>query len=533
MRERKGSNRPEPDRRRSALVGGVSFIAPSFITCCLALAIVPLISGCRSPAPVDPLSAPLVVAIETGPTLLDPRLASDAYSERIAQLIFNGLVQLDADGKIVPDLAEGWEIENERIYTFRLRRGVRFHDGTGLTSDDVRYTFESLRSPLSASPFRKDFEVIDRIETPDPFTVRFRLRRPHAPFLLDLTRGIVPRHAAESERRDFASRPIGTGPFMLTRWLQDQSIELTANAGYFEGTPHISKVVFRIIPEEGTRLMELLADSVDLLENGLSPDLIDRVRQNPSLVVQSGNGNAYTYLGLNLTHPALGNIRVRKAIAYGINREGIIRDILRGSAQRATGVLPPDHWAYEGDLQTFPYDPVRAKQLLKESGFPLPLRLSYKTSQNELARRIAEAIQQQLSEIGIQVELRSYEWATFYDDIKSGRFQLYTLSWVGVNEPDILFGLFHSESISPAGLNRGRYRNPRTDRWLEEGRSTTDPAMRAKAYRAVQKQIADDLPYVSLWHPKNVVILKRNLKGFILYPGGDLISLKNVRRVRE
>jgi peptide/nickel transport system substrate-binding protein len=236
-------------------------------------------------------------------------------------------------------------------------------------------------------------------------------------------------------------------------------------------------------------------------------------------------------MGLNLTSPILKDIRVRRAIAHSIDREGIIKNILRGSATLATGVLPPSHWAYAPDVRAYPYDPGAAKRLLKQANYPLPLHLSYKTSQNELARRVAEAIQHQLSAVGIEVDLRTYEWGTFYADIKSGNFQLYTLSWVGVNDPDFYFNLFHSESFPPAGANRGRYRSPGIDRLLEDGRQTTDTERRAKIYRLVQRQIAEDLPYVSLWHPKNIVVRKRNLEGFVLYPGGDLISLKSIRRV--
>lgn len=522
MSGRKGSNRPEAPRSQGPKAAALIFLAGCLL---------PQLAACKSGSPNGSLSSPLVIGTEAGPVLLDPRLATDAYSERVNQLLFNGLVQLDPDGRILPDLAERWTVENDRSYVFHLRKGVRFHDGSELSSADVRYTFESILSPSLASPYRKNFDVIDRIEAPDAATVRFTLKRPHAPFLQELTRGIVRRPLAEEDHPGVAPRPIGTGPFVLDSWVPDQAVELSAFPQYFEGAPKISKLVFRVIPEEGTRLLELLAGSLDILENSLSPDLLDRVREDPDLVVVTGEGNSYTYMGLNLTSPILSDLRVRRAIAHAIDREGIIKNLLRGEARVATGVLPPGHWAYEPDVRAYPYDPSAAKRILKEAHFRLPIRLSYKTSQNELARRIAEAIQHQLSEVGIEVDLRTFEWGTFYDDIKSGNFQLYTLSWVGVNDPDIYFNLFHSESVPPAGANRGRYRNPEVDRLLEKGRQTVDTEARAKIYRLVQKRIAEDLPYVSLWHTKNIVVRKRNLVGFVLYPGGDLISLKSVERV--
>jgi peptide/nickel transport system substrate-binding protein len=277
--------------------------------------------------------------------------------------------------------------------------------------------------------------------------------------------------------------------------------------------------------------LELLSGTIDLMENALSPDALERVGRDPRLAIESGEGNGYSYMGFNLSDPILKDLRVRRAIAHGIDREGILKSILRGTATLSTGVLSPGHWAYEPEVRLYPYSPKEAKRLLAEAGYPLPLRLSYKTSQNELARRVAEAIQQQLSEAGIRIDLRTYEWGTFYADIKSGNFQLYTLSWVGVNDPNIYYTLFHSESLPPAGANRGRYIDPLIDRWLEEGRRTQDRSLRAEIYRKVQKRIAEELPYVSLWHPKNIVVRKRELEGFVLFPGGDLISLKQVRRV--
>ena len=487
------------------------------------------IAGC-TPRASDPLAAPLVIGLEAGPTNLDPRLATDAYSERIDQLIFNGLVRRTPQGDIAPDLADRWEVKDDRVYTFHLRPGVRFQDGTALSSDDVRYTFESLLSPSFTSPYKKDYEVIDRIETPDPTTIRFVLKGPFAPFLLNLTRGIVPRHLAEAAGKNFSSEPVGTGPFLFTRWIPDQAVELTANSFYYEGAPKLKKVIFRIIPEESTRLLELLAGSVDLLENALSPDLLDRIEHTPTLAVYMGEGNNYTYMGFNLADPILKDLRVRRAIAMAIDRDGIIKNILRGTAEPATGLLPPAHWAYDPDVRRYPYSPREAKRLLSEAGYRLPLRLSFKTSQNELARRIAEAIQQQLAEVGIEIDLRTYEWGTFYADIKAGNFQLYTLSWVGVNDPDLYYMTFHSQSLPPTGANRGRYVDSEMDRLLTEGRKTLDQNRRARIYAEVQRRAAERLPYVSLWYTKNVVVMKRDIKGFLLYPGGDLISLKQVYR---
>jgi peptide/nickel transport system substrate-binding protein len=239
---------------------------------------------------------------------------------------------------------------------------------------------------------------------------------------------------------------------------------------------------------------------------------------------------------MNLRDPRLADRRVRRALAHAIDRAAIIRTLLGGLAVEAAGLLPPAHWAHEPSAARYAHDPARARALLDEAGLvdpdgggPLPrTSLTFKTSQNELSRRIAEVLQQQLAEVGIEMTIRSYEWGTFYADIKSGNFELYTLSWVGIVDPDIYYDVFHSASAPPAGSNRGGYANPALDRLLERGRRTMDPDARRTIYREVQRIIADDLPYVSLWYPMNVVVLTRRVDGFVPSPSGDWSSLASV-----
>jgi len=491
--------------------------------------------GCTPSLPADP---PFVVAIEAAPTQLDPRLATDAYSERIDQLLFSRLIRSDPTGQKIGDLAERWEMEGETTYTFHLKKNVRFHDGHPLTSEDVRYTFESILDPALASPHRKSFEMISRIETPDAATIRFVLKRPHAPFLSEMTKGIVPKHLAEKNQSAFSSHPVGSGPFRFVRDDPDDAVELAAFPDYFDGAPAIRRLLFRIIPEDSVRLLEVEKGNIDLLQNAFPPDALPRLQQNRRLKIIDAPSTTYTYLGFNLKDPVLQNRSVREAIAMAINRDDITKHLFKGLARPAAGLLPPSHWAYTDSVQAYLYDPSEAKKRLDEAGYPDPpgpaprFTLTHKTSQNELARRVAEVIQQQLAEVGIAVAIRSYEWGTFYGDIKSGNFQLFTLSWVGVDDPDIYYNLFHSESTPPNGANRVFYRNPRLDRLVEAGRTTLDPEKRKAIYKEVQQIVAEDLPYVSLWHTMNVAVMKKEVEGFILYPDGDFYSLKEVRRNR-
>jgi peptide/nickel transport system substrate-binding protein len=246
-------------------------------------------------------------------------------------------------------------------------------------------------------------------------------------------------------------------------------------------------------------------------------------------------GTNFSYLGFNLEDPVLSNPKVRRAIAHAIDREPIIRYLLRGLARPAEGLLPENHWAYREDLKPVPHDPDLARRLLDEAGFPNPdggrprFRLSFKTSQNETRIEIAEVLQEQLRRVGIALDIRSYEWGAFFSDIRKGAFQLYTLTWVGVTDPDIYHYIFHSGNVPPHGANRGRYRNADVDRLLERGRTAYAPKTRREAYGRVQEILGRDLPYVNLWHATNVAVLNRRVRGFVLYPDEDMISLKDVR----
>lgn len=491
--------------------------------------------GCTPSSPPSK-TAPFVIAIESSPTQLDPRFATDAYSERIGQLLFSRLIRFDPSGEIVSDLAERWEIRSETEYLFYLKKNVTFHDGRPVTSDDVRYTYESLLDPRSGTPHRRLTEIIDRIEAPDPGTVRFHLRKPYAPFLTEMTKGIVPRHLAEFDPARFSSRPVGSGPFSLVRNQPDEGVELAAYAGYFEGAPSLPHLHFRIIPDDSVRLLELEKGNIDLIQNAFPPDALPRLQANPTLKVLHAPGTTYSYIGFNLKDPFLKMTNVRAAIAFAVNREEITRHIFKDLARPADGLLPSSHWAYTSAAKRYRYDPDRAGRLLDQAGFPDPpgpsprFKLIHKTSQNELARRVVEVLQRQLGQVGIDLEIRSYEWGTFFADIKAGNFQLFTLSWVGIQDPDMYYNIFHSGGIPPNGSNRGRYENRALDRLVEEGRVTLDPIKRKALYEEVQKIVSEELPYVSLWHLDNVAVMKKEVSGYILYPDGDFYSLTKTDR---
>lgn len=476
----------------------------------------------------------IVFAVESNPTTLDPRIGTSEVTQHIYEMMFNSLVQRDANFQYAPDLAERWDNPDPKTFVFHLRRGVRFHNGRQLTAADVRYTINSLRR--LASPKAGSFAKISAIEIPDDRTVVFRLAEPYLEFMVNLVRpaiGIVPENSGD----DFSRNPVGTGPFRLVHFAPDDRVELERFGDYFEGAPSIRSLVFRVIPDETTRALELRKGSIDVALNSLSPDMVFSLKNEAHLRVESGPGTRYQYLAFNFKEPVLARREVRQAIAHAINRDEIIRYLFRGLARPSDSVLPPFHWAYRKPDFRLDYDPERAKMLLDRAGFPDPdgngprsrFRLVYKASNARQFIEQAQIVQEQLRKVGIEIDIRAYELATVLSDIRRGNFHLYSLRWVGANLfTDIFSFVFHSKMVPPAGANRGFYSNAEVDRLIDQANESVDLEVRKEMFARLQNIIAEDLPYVSLWYPDNVVVFNKRLKGVELIPSGDYVFLKDV-----
>lgn len=487
--------------------------------------------GCAPKLPAD--EGTLVIALPGAPSSIDPRLATDAYGEQVLQLTHAFLVKRDAAGNPVPDLAESWEERSPTEVVFRLRRGARFHDGREVTSADVRYTFGWILDPKNRSPHRSTYGSISGIETPDPRTVVFRLREPFAPFFVGMARGIVPEGAGA---RGYTPVP-GAGPYKVDDFQPDESIALSRFDGYHGRPPSIAKVVVKFIPDSNVRFLELKKGSVNFVLNGVDPDLLPSALENRNLVMEEAPGSNVSYLGFNLRDRILSDARVRRAVAHAIDREAIVRTIWKGHADLADSILAPGFWAHADGLPPLRHDPAEAKRLLDRAGFPDPdgdgpkprFTLTYKTSQNELRRRIAAVLQEQLRRAGIAVEVQSREWGTFFSDIRSGNFQLYGLTWVGIADPDITHYAFHSLQVPPEGANRGRYANDEIDRLVEAGRRELSRPKRKEIYLRVQRLLSRDLPVLPLWVNRNILVRDRRLAGFTLTPDEDYTSVREMR----
>ncbi len=423
------------------------------------------------------------MVIESSPTSLDLRVGVDGQSEHIGSLIFDSLVHKDAHFNVEPWLATSWETPDPLTYRFHLRTDVHFHNGQKLTSADVKYTLDSMRNGTVLTAKGATFVHVDRIDAPDAATVVIHLKRPDAALLWNLSDGaigIVP----VGSGRDFAFHPIGSGPFRFVSQLQDENVILERNENSWQPRPAIERIRFAVVPDAITRALELEKGSADVCINCLTADMIYALAKRPDLRVESAPGTNLNYISFNAQDSVLRDIRVRQAIAFAMNRPLIIHSLWRDRARLAESLLPPQHWAWTGDVQQYPYDPAKANALLDAAGWKrandgVRFRLAMKTSTDETSRLLAMILQQQLRDVGIALEVRSFEFATFFSDISKGAFQMYTLRWLGGNEdPDIFRYAYDSDSFPPHGANRGRYSNPPLDALIREASMSGDQARR-------------------------------------------------------
>jgi peptide/nickel transport system substrate-binding protein len=507
----------------------------------------------------------LVFVIESNPANLDPRYATDGTTQRIDRLIFSGLVVRDSQMNLHGDLAESWETLDPLTYVFRLKKGVKFHDGRALTAGDVKATIEYMIDPANRSPKRGSFSMIASIEAPDADTVIFHLKEPYASFLWNLERsavGIVPAGSG----REFAQKPVGTGPFRFVSQAQDDAVVLdrTGGASDMQGSPPRApssqrtgrdgrtepktqeppleteggarggeRVTFRVVPDAIVRALELRKGAADVEMSSLSPDMVPVLAKRPELQVTEEPGTNFAYVGTNLEDAVLAKKEVRQALAYATDRESLVKYLLRGQARLASGILPPNHWAYERDVKKYGYDPAEAERLLDAVGFPrgedgVRIRLMLKVSTQEQARLLGAALQDQWKKVGVALEVRPLEAATLFSDLDKGNFQLSYSIWVGANnDPDIFDLVFSSKKIPPSGRNRGHYRNGKVDGLIDQIRGEMDQAKRKELCSEVQKILAEELPYVPLWYVDQVSVHRKGLQ-VNLTPTGDFDFLAGI-----
>ena len=457
---------------------------------------------------------------------LDPRFATDATSTRVNRLIYQRLVEFDSSSLPTPSLA-GWQRLSSDHYRFTLRQGRRFSNGQPLTAEDVAATYRSILDPQIASPHRATLNMLLRIEVIDEKTIDFHLSRSDSLFPAYLSIGILPAKLIE-QNHPFHRQPLGSGTFKFIAWPSEGKLQL-------ERKNDQQQITFITVKDPTVRVLKLLRGEIDLLQNDLPTELLGYLKQQSDIVIQQGRGSNFAYLGFNLQDPATGNILIRQAVAHAVNRQVIIHHLFGDAATPAKALLPPWHWAGAESLQAIPYDPEQAKRLLSKAGYSSerPLKLTYKTSSDPFRIRIATIIQHQLAEVGIEVDVRSFDWGTFYGDIKAGRFQLYSLAWVGIKTPDIFRYVFASGSVPPDGANRGRFNDPLTDRLIAEAEALSSPEQQAPVYHRLQQRLLEQLPYVPLWYEDQLFAGRSNIQGYRLAEDGNYDGLQQVRRVKH
>lgn len=483
----------------------------------------------------------VVVVIETPMNSADPRAQVSSYDAKLARLVAAGLTAVDTP-EMAPRLELAAKIESidDTTIDVTLRDDARFSDGSPVTAADVVGTYMTVLAPGSTSSSHKMLgERLFSVEAIAGRVARFHLKAPLATFLSDIDFGIVSFHGGPPR----SDRVIGAGPYRLLA-LTAEGASLERNPFYFGPAPKLPRLEIKFVRDAAARLLMLAGGSADLIQNGVRLDLVPTVAAQPRVRLQTEHSAVLTYLMMNNDDRVLSDRRVRQAIALALDRPAIIAAKLGGLAVPATGLLPPAHWAYERDVPRWDHDLARARRLLDEAGLrdpdgdgPAPrLSLVYKTSSDAFRVAIARVIAAQLAEAGIAVEVRSFEFATFFADIKRGAYQLGSMQTTDITDPDFYFMYFHSSWIptpaAPDGFNRWRYRSPLVDRLTLEGRRQLDRDRRKQLYAEVQRQVAEDVPIIPLWHEDNVVLSNADLRGYTLTPNARLAGLRNVSKQR-
>jgi peptide/nickel transport system substrate-binding protein len=466
------------------------------------LAIALVLSGCQS----DTEPRALVFAIAQAPVNLDPRYATDAASERVNHLLYQRLVEFDSASHELPGLAS-WQMQDALHYRFQLQRPLAvFHDGKPLTAADVKATYESLLQ-LKNSPHTAEFKHIKQISTPDSHTIDFELSRPDPHFPARLIIGILPAELITAGH-DFGHAPVGSGPFKLNCW--DSELELVRLS---DGL----KVSFNEVKDPNVRVLKLKRGEADLIQGDLPPELVKYLQKQPDITVQTVAGANYSYLGLNVQAEFLRDVRVRRAIAYAIDTQAIIDKVMVSHSRQANAILPPEHYAGNPALQPYSYQPELARQLLQSAGIKLPLTLVYKTSTDPQRVRLATILQAQMQAAGIDLQIKSLDWGTFFADVQKGNFQLSGLTWVGIKTPEIYSKVFGSGSAPPQGFNRGGYRDAELDTLLKN-----------EDWPAVTRRIHEQLPYIPLWYEGQFAAYRSSVEAYQPMPDGNWDGLAKV-----
>jgi peptide/nickel transport system substrate-binding protein len=509
--------------------------------------LVPEAPGTATPADDQPSFGDVLVLSSIGDASnLIPMLASDSSSHAVAGFIFNGLVKYDKDYTIVGDLARSWDIENDgRLLRFHLRNDVLWHDGEKFTAHDVMFTYRLIIDPGTPTAYAEKYKLVKSARVMDEYTFEVEYEKPLAPALISWgALQILPEHLLKGQditKTPFARSPVGTGPFRFVGWKTGQKITLKANETFFDGMPYFMGINYRIIPDQNTEFLELKAGSIDMMD--LTPLQFLRQTDTPEFKERYTKyrylADGYTYLGFNLKKKPFDDVLVRQAIAYAVDKEEIIKGVLQGLAEVATGPYKPGTMWYDAKVRGYPHDPGKARQLLMDAGYldrngdgvvekdGKPLVLNIITNQgNALREKTAQIIQQRLKAVGIDVKIRIIEWTVFLKQyVDKGNFDAVILGWNILQDPD-LFNVWHSSQAVKGGLNFVGFKDEEIDRLLVDGRETYDNARRKQCYDRIQEILAEQQPYVFLYVPYSLPAVSSRIRGIVPAPAGITYNLE-------
>lgn len=497
--------------------------------------------GTNTPAPAA--KEKVLVWARSGDAVgLDPANVTDGESMYVTHQIFENLVKYkDENTEILPGLAERWDTSKDgKEWTFFLRKNVKFQDGTPFNADAVKFNFDRWMDKNNPN-HKGGFEywqamfggfpgAVKSVTVIDDSTVKVVLEKPMAPFISNLAMppfAIGSPTAIKKYGEDFFKNPVGTGPFKFVEWVKDDHATVVKNADYWGEKAKIDKIVFRVIPDNSARLMELEAGTIDIM-TGVNPDDVKKVQGNADLQVFLRPSMNVGYLAMNNDKKPYDNVKVRQAINYAINKQALVDAFYGGLAKTAKNPIPPSLWGYNDKVQDYGYDPAKAKALLAEAGFPkgfktklwaMPVARDYMPQPKE----IAQAIQTNLAAVGIQAEIVTYDWGTYLKKGQDGEQELYLLGWTGDNgDPDnFMFALLDkTNAIKGSAQNVAFYKSDKVHDILAQAQSELDQAKRTALYEEAQVLIHEDAPWVPLVHSTPPIAARKYVKGFIPHPTG-------------
>ena len=477
----------------------------------------------------------LKVAIGIDMDTVDPHMQTTTLVFNIVRHIYETLVWFDEDGNVIPWLAESWQVSDDGLeYTFKLRQGVKFSDGTEFTAEDVKANVDRWINPEVKVRSRSQLGPVESAEVVDKYTVKIRLKEPYAPFLAALASYllITSQETIEKYGANSIEEPVGTGPYILDEWKKGDEIVLVRNENYWGDKPSIKEIVWKIIPEAGTREAALLAGDVDVAFLPPASDK-DVLENNPDVKLYTPVTNRILLVGIMPKGPLLDE-RVRKALNYAVDKEAIVENVLYGLGVVADAPVPPHFFGY-APMEPYEYNPDLAKQLLAEAGYAdgLTLKLMHPTGRYLQDKQVAEAIQAYLQDVGVNVELVTMDWPSFVGELlkptEETTFDLVLVGWgPGVADAHFtLYAQFHSSVAIPNGLGIARYSNEQVDRLLEQAMKELDPDKRKDLYKQAIEIIWDDAPWIFLYTQKNLLAVSKNLDGVFIHPGGEMFFFYN------